>query len=86
MPPSTKIPSALDSLISSTMAAHPHLKQRKLRVETHQGHVVLRGVVNSYYHKQLAQEAVRRVEGVQSIENHLEVDWAVTPSRAQLSC
>ncbi|MEX2114824.1 MAG: BON domain-containing protein [Pirellulales bacterium] len=78
--------SPLDALITSAMAAHPHLKQRKLRFETKQGHVVLRGVVNSYYQKQMAQEAVRRVEGVQSIENHLEVDWAVTPSRVTLSC
>jgi hypothetical protein len=26
------------------------------------------------------------VEGVQSIENHLEVDWAVPPARVPLSC
>ena len=38
---------------------------------------MLRGVVNSYYQKQMAQEAIRRVEGVQSIENHLEVDWSL---------
>ncbi len=80
------IPSSLDALISTAMAAHPHLKQRKLRFETQHGHVVLRGVVNSYYQKQMAQEAIRRVEGVQSIENHLEVDWAVTPAREPLSC
>jgi osmotically-inducible protein OsmY len=78
--------SPLDALISSAMSAHPHLKQRKLRFETKQGHVVLRGVVNSYYQKQMAQEAIRRVEGVQSIENHLEVDWAVIPAREPLSC
>jgi osmotically-inducible protein OsmY len=82
----THLPSPLDARISSAMSAHPHLKQRKVRIETHQGHVVLRGVVNSYYQKQMAQEAVRRVEGVQSIENHLEVDWAVTPAREPLSC
>jgi len=36
---------------------------------------VLRGVVSSYYQKQMAQEAVRRLQGVEGIENHLEVDW-----------
>ena len=68
---------SLDSLISSAIAEHPHLKRRKLRFETEAGHVVLRGIVNSYYHKQLAQEAVRRLDGVRSIENHLEVEWPV---------
>ena len=70
---------SLDTLISSAISEHPHLKRRKLRFETHEGRVVLRGVVGSYYHKQLAQEAVRRLAGVHAIENHLEVDWA-TPS------
>jgi len=72
----------LDSTISSAMSEHPHLKRPMLRFETQAGHVVLRGVVGSYYHKQLAQEAVRRLEGVHTIENHLEVDWAETPVRA----
>jgi osmotically-inducible protein OsmY len=71
-------PAPLETLISSTISAHPHLKRRKLRVETREGRVILRGVVNSYYHKQLAQEAVRRLQGVATIENHLEVDWAVS--------
>jgi osmotically-inducible protein OsmY len=82
----TNLNSPLDARISSVMSAHPHLKQRKLRFETQQGHVVLRGVVNSYYQKQMAQEAVRRVEGVHSIENHLEVNWPVAPAREPLSC
>lgn len=69
----------LDSLISAAIAVHPHLKRRNLRFETQQGHVVLRGIVNSYYQKQLAQETVRRLAGVDSIENHLEVDWAHSP-------
>lgn len=71
--------SSLDSLISTAIARHPHLMRRKLRFETEEGRVVLRGVVSSYYQKQMAQEAVRRLEGVDSVENHLEVDWAVTP-------
>ncbi|MBI3838290.1 MAG: BON domain-containing protein [Planctomycetia bacterium] len=72
MPPAQ---SPLDSLISSAIEKNPHLQQRKLRVEARQGHVVLRGVVNSYYQKQMAQEALRRLEGVDQIENHLEVNW-----------
>ena len=67
----------LDTLISNTIQKHPHLKRRRVHFETQEGRVVLRGTVSSYYHKQLAQEAVRRLQGVDSIENQLEVDWSL---------
>ena len=69
----------LDSLISSTIEAHPHLRHRRVHFETRSGHVVLRGVVGSYYQKQMAQEAVRRLQGVAQVENCLEVDWSQAP-------
>jgi hypothetical protein len=31
--------------------------------------------VHSYYQKQMAQEALRRLEGVQAIDNKIEVSW-----------
>ena len=62
----------LDHAISSS----PHLTGRKLKLETDSGVVVLRGKVNTYFQKQMAQEAVRRVDGVRLIDNQLEVDWA----------
>ena len=58
------------------METHPHLKRRNVRIETQEGRVVLRGTVKSYYHKQMAQEALRRLEGVSQIENQLEVNWS----------
>jgi osmotically-inducible protein OsmY len=67
--------STLDALISSAIQRNPHLKQRNLRFETHEGKVVLRGTVSSYYQKQMAQEALRRLKGVDCIENHLVVNW-----------
>ena len=66
---------SLASLISSAIQQNPHLNRRRLRFETHEGRVVLRGVVSSYYQKQMAQEALRKVDGVGQIENHLEVNW-----------
>ena len=71
------IDDSLDSLISNTIQKHPHLKRRRVHFETQEGRVVLRGTVSSYYQKQMAQEAVRRVQGVDSIENRLEVDWSM---------
>jgi osmotically-inducible protein OsmY len=67
--------STLHTRISTTIETSPYLKSRNLRFETHEGRVVLRGVVNSYYQKQMAQEALRRVQGIDHIENHLEVNW-----------
>jgi osmotically-inducible protein OsmY len=69
------IENSLDSLISSAIGRSPHLKSRKVRFEAHEGRVVLRGTVSSYYQKQMAQEVVRRLQGVERIENELEVDW-----------
>ena len=63
------------TLLGAALKQSPHLSRRELRVETHEGRVVLRGVVSSYYQKQMATEIVRRVEGVERIENHLEVNW-----------
>ena len=37
------------------------------------GILSIRGKVYSYYHKQLAQEIVRRIKGVQRIDNQLTV-------------
>jgi len=79
MPPTEKsiltIEKPLDSLISKAIQKSPHLKYRNVQFETQEGRVVLRGTVGSYYQKQMAQETLRRVEGVDQIENHLEVNW-----------
>ena len=48
---------------------------RKIEVECDTDAIVLRGSVDSFYHKQLAQELVRAaVDGVEVI-NQLEVDY-----------
>jgi osmotically-inducible protein OsmY len=69
-------PPTLDHRVLHALNESPYLVRRKLRFETTDGRVVLRGTVSSYYQKQMAQEALRRVEGVAEIHNHLEVAWA----------
>ncbi len=66
----------LNSLVDAALRQSPYFARRPLRCEAQQGRVVLRGTVGSYYHKQMAQEILRRVDGVDRIENQLEVDWA----------
>jgi osmotically-inducible protein OsmY len=50
-----------------------YLTGSSISVEPDLRRVVLRGVVSSYYKKQMAQETLLRVDGVESVDNHLEV-------------
>lgn len=65
----------LEDRVLTALERNPHVAGRKLRFETNRGRVTLRGVVGTYYQKQMAQEAVRHVEGVDEIANELEVCW-----------
>ena len=56
------------------MVRSPHVPHQTLRFKTEEGRVILRGVVRSFFQKQMAQEALRRVDGVHEIFNELEVD------------
>jgi osmotically-inducible protein OsmY len=66
---------SLDHQIRTALEQSPHLHGRQLRFEAHEGHVTLKGVVRSYYQKQMAQETLRELAGVERIENQLEVTW-----------
>ncbi len=67
---------ALNERVFSALEQSPYLPRRNLRFENSNGRVTIRGVVNSYYQKQMAQEVLRRVDGVSHITNELEVSWA----------
>jgi osmotically-inducible protein OsmY len=47
----------------TALASSPICELRNLRVSQQNGTLLISGVVSSYYHKQLAQEAVRAVCG-----------------------
>jgi osmotically-inducible protein OsmY len=66
--------SGLSDQLQIAVVQHPHLKQRNVRLETHtDGQVTIRGQVYSYFEKQMAQEALRHIEGVTEIVNQLDV-------------
>ena len=71
--------------VRSAVHADPHLARRDLQFERRGRRITVRGTVESYYQKQLAQEALRRIDGVEEIENRLAVCWPseVTPGLAQ---
>ena len=63
----------LRNRIDSAIRGNPHLAGHTLHIEMRSGRIVIRGVVRSYYQKQIAQEVVRLVDGVGRIENQLRV-------------
>jgi osmotically-inducible protein OsmY len=62
--------------LESVLLASPHIPRHRVRLENMAGRVVVRGAVDTYYQKQMTQEAILRVEGVEHLENQLEVHWA----------
>jgi osmotically-inducible protein OsmY len=69
------VDSVFATQVNSALRSNPHIAGRTLHFEASQGKVVLRGTVASYYQKQMAQEMLRGVEGVERIENELQVAW-----------
>jgi len=57
------------------LRAVPCISFRDLSCEYRHGLLVLQGWVESYYERELAQEAVAGLEGVGQIVNELEVTW-----------
>jgi len=63
----------LEDRVLTALERNPHVARRNLRFETSEGRVTLRGVVGSYFQKQMAQESLRYIDGVHEIANELEV-------------
>lgn len=66
---------SLSQRIDDAIHASPYLQRRQLSFQADDGRVVLRGEVPSYFQKQIAQETIKHVDGVTSIENELVVNW-----------
>ncbi len=67
--------SALNQQIASAIVQSPHLNSRQIKVRTKRGRVIICGSAETYFEKQMAQEALRGIEGITSIENQLQVEW-----------
>ncbi len=69
---------ALVQRLDSAIKGNPHLNGHQVFCHQEGGTVILQGRVRSYFQKQMAQEALRNLEGVEKIVNDLEVDWLTT--------
>lgn len=67
------IDTTLDHRVLSALETSSHLQGRQLRFEMEKGRITLRGMVRTYFQKQMAQEAIRNIDGVDEIANELEV-------------
>lgn len=61
--------------VDSAIRTNPHLNGHKVFCKEDSGIVVLHGRVSSFFQKQIAQETLKRLDGVERIVNQLEVDW-----------
>jgi osmotically-inducible protein OsmY len=69
-------PPSLLSQVHCVLSNSPYLSSDTLLVETAEDGIVrLQGQVGTFFQKQMAQELVRRVDGVQRVENGLRVSW-----------
>lgn len=83
MVPRQSLPSDLLQRIDSAVTTNPHLFGQDVLCEHQQGTVTLQGKVHSYFQKQMAQEALRKLDGVERIVNLLEVSWDIPPRLQQ---
>ena len=65
----------LHERIHDALTTNPHVPSNLVMVEAEEGRIILKGSVKSFFQKQMAQEAVRRVDGVEQIDNLLQVNW-----------
>lgn len=61
--------------VRGALTSSPYLSAKQFRIEAADGLVRLEGTVSSFHQKQMAQEVLRRVDGVERIENQLQVSW-----------
>jgi hypothetical protein len=59
--------------LDKALRNHPHLNRQPVFVERQQDELVVRGTVRSFFHKQVIQEAIRKVDGDAEIKNLVEV-------------
>ena len=65
----------LQEQVQCALNRSPYISQKRIQFKTFAGRVRLEGTVGSFYQKQMAQELVRRVDGVELVENQLQVSW-----------
>ena len=61
--------------VHNALSNSPYFPKSNFTVEADEGHVKIEGTVGSFYQKQMAQELLRRLDGVERVDNALQVNW-----------
>jgi osmotically-inducible protein OsmY len=70
-----EVPQALLQRVDMAIKGNPHLAGHQVFCQEESGIVVLHGRVGTFFQKQMAQETLKRLEGVEKVINELQVDW-----------
>jgi len=65
----------LTEKVRTALHSSPYLPKSQFTIETEQGHVKIEGTVGTFFQKQMAQEIVIRLDGVERVSNALQVAW-----------
>jgi osmotically-inducible protein OsmY len=68
-------------LAEQRLRSNPYRALKNITCDWLDGVLVLRGCLPTYYLKQIAQEAVASLEGVERIDNQIQVVTPAYPSR-----
>jgi osmotically-inducible protein OsmY len=71
--PRTTVQHTVVDAVKQRLGALWYPELRQIACEYHEGVLTLRGVVSSYFMKQMAQSAIQSINGVEAISNRLEV-------------
>jgi len=68
-------------LVERCLRSNPYLALKNISCDLLDGVLVLRGCLPTYYLKQIAQEAVASLEGIERIDNQIQVVTPAFPTR-----
>ena len=68
-------------LAERRLRSNPYLALKNISCDLLDGVLVLRGCLPTYYLKQIAQEAVAHLKGVERLDNQIQVVTPAFPSR-----
>ena len=74
-------PSATADLAQRRLHSNPYLALKNISCDLLDGVLVLRGCLPTYYLKQIAQEAVAHLKGVERLDNQIQIVTPAFPSR-----
>ncbi|MCA9190116.1 MAG: BON domain-containing protein [Planctomycetales bacterium] len=68
--------------VDNAIKGSPHLAGHQVFCQAESGVIVLHGRVGSFFQKQMAQEVLKKLSGIEKIVNELEVDWLASTRRS----